>query len=188
MRYLLKMASHCLYLLHFVSSVSFWNLAVDSPTDDYDTPRPVKIPRHYSSAYTKTAIETYTKLPIAFTYNMDSVADITYTIQNLWYKVPAEKFLERRVKKMFLLRKYYVVIFLPLTSRRILQLIILFNFGTFYQIYKILLFAYLNNSLVSSSHSTYISPNLDILFLLFYTILSLILLGNYNFSVERNKL
>lgn len=74
------MASHCLYLLHFVSSASFWNLAVDSPTDDYDTPRPVKIPCHYSSAYTKAAIETYTKLPIAFTYNMDSVADITYTI------------------------------------------------------------------------------------------------------------
>ena len=70
----------------------------------------------------------------------------------------------------------------------ILQLVILFNFGKFYQIYKTLMFAYLNNSLVSSSHSTYISPNLDILFLLFYTILSLILLGNYNFSVERNKL
>ena len=40
------------------------------------------------------ATETYTKLPIAFTYNMDSVAEITCnTIQNLRYKVPAEKFL-----------------------------------------------------------------------------------------------
>lgn len=100
------MVSHCLHLLHFVSSVSFWNLVADSPTDDYDTPRPVKIPCHYSSTYTKEAIETYTKLPIAFTYNMDSVAEITCnTIQNLQYKVPAEKFSEWRVKKIFVSSK-----------------------------------------------------------------------------------
>lgn len=77
---------------------SFWDLAIDSPKDDYDILHNlVEIPHHYSLAYTKEAVEIV-NIYLVYGY-CDWNHLLHYSESPIWS--PSRDFLEWSVKKIF---------------------------------------------------------------------------------------
>lgn len=102
---LFKKWYHTVYILVYLVCfiwLSFWDLAIDSPADDYKTPRPVKTPCHYSMAYTKERCENMDQAPCSI-YLLYGYCGWNHLLHHSESPIrsPTREILEWRGKKTF---------------------------------------------------------------------------------------